>query len=309
MKKLLRSLECFFLAPASPRPIAVLRISLALVLLLQAFSLRHSFLDLLGNDGIVQGDLATYFSDSNAPRLSWITERLMQWNWPEVTVIQSICVIYVASLVLLLAGLFTRTASVTAWFLHWMLMNSSESTAYGMDAYAHVFLFYLIWVPAGSAFSLDVWLGRLRESASPYARLGLRVMQLQLCITYFCSALDKAKGPQWWNGEILWRALNLPVYRQYDFTWLAHWPTSLKVAGLMSLSLEGLYAVFIWPARTCPFWIMGIVGMHLGIALFLGLQLFGLIMCILTLSLFAVSPEPNLPQSYRVREEMEFNMA
>lgn len=284
--------EDFFLAPASPRPIAALRIGLAAVLLLQAYLLRAVTLDFFGNDGIVQGDLASHLVDTSLPRLSWLTDYLARWNISEAAGIHGACWVYVGALVLLGLGLYTRPAAVVAWFLHWVLMNTGESTTYGVDLYAHVFLFYLMFVPAGSAWSLDVKLGRLREEPSVAARLGLRVMQLQLCITYLCSAIEKSTGPQWWNGELLWRALNLPVYRQFDFTWLAHWPLLLKVGGWGSLALEGLYWIFIWPRRTRPFWVAGIVSLHLGIAVMLGLQVFGLIMCVLTLSVFAVSAAP-----------------
>ncbi len=292
MKKILARVDTFFFTPASPLPLAILRISLAIVLLLQALSLRGFALDLLANDGIVQGDLAAYFAEPGAPRLSWITAARASWGVPETMAIHGVCALYLLSLVLLFAGLFTRPTAVAAWLLHWTLLNSSESTSYGIDAYAHVFLFYLIWVPSGDALSLDVRLALRKGGPSVPARLGLRVLQLQLCITYFCSALEKAAGPQWWNGELLWRALNLPIYLQFDMTWLAHWPLLLKTAGWASLALEGLYWLFIWPRHTRPLWIAGIVGMHLGIAVFLGLQRFGLIMCVLTLSLFAVSAEP-----------------
>jgi hypothetical protein len=96
--------------------------------------------------------------------------------------------------------------------------------------------------------------------------------------------------------------VNLPIYRQFDMTWLAHWPLFLKMAGWGSLALEGFYWILIWPRRTRPFWIAGIVSMHLGISIFLGLQLFGLIMCVLTLSLFAVSAEPGTLLAGRKRE-------
>jgi len=293
VKHALSRFEAFFLAPASPRPIAALRIGLAVVLLLQAFLLRHDMIEFLASDGIVQGELASYFSGEGVPRLSLLTDFLARWHITETAGIQFACGVYGLSLALLGVGLFTRTASILAWLLHWTIMNTSDSTAYGVDLYAHVFLFYLMWMPAGDAWSLDVRLGRRREEFSPYARLGIRVLQLQLCITYLCSAVEKATGPQWWNGELLWRALNLPVYRQFDFTWLVNWPLLLKVGGWGSLALEGLYWIFIWPRKTRRFWVAGIVGLHLGIALFLGLHLFGLIMCVLTLSAFAVSSEPS----------------
>lgn len=56
----------------------------------------------------------------------------------------------------------------------------------------------------------------------------------------------------------------------------------------MSLALELGYCIFIWPKQTRAIWIAGIVGLHIGIMIFLGLHLFGLIMVCLTVCLFAV---------------------
>ena len=66
-----RAVSAFFFAPASARPLAALRVGLALVLLGQAWLLRGEVLDLLAHDGIVQGELARYLGGSGAPRAGW----------------------------------------------------------------------------------------------------------------------------------------------------------------------------------------------------------------------------------------------
>ena len=287
-----KRIESFFLKPASPRPIAVLRIGLALVLIAQAYMLRTTVLDFFAGDGLIQGDLATYLGISDAPRVSWIVKILAPYGISETACIFATCWVYLISLVLLCLGLGTRVASVVAWLLHWTLMNTGYHTAYGVDLYAHVFLFYLIWMPAGDALSLDSLVRGRSNIPSSAARLALRVLQVHLCLSYFFSGVEKAQGIQWWNGELLWRALSLPVYYQFDMSWLAQWPFLSKVGGWSTLFFELGYSIFIWPKATRRFWVMGMVGLHLGIAVFLGLGLFGLIMCVLTVSVFGVSSEP-----------------
>ncbi|MEO5969215.1 MAG: HTTM domain-containing protein [Bdellovibrionia bacterium] len=284
----IEKLQNFFLMPASPRPLAVLRIGLALILIVQAFLLRNFVLDFFSQDGIIQGDLANYFISPYTPRLSWLVNALSPFNVNETACIYGTCSVYGMSLIFLGTGLFTRTASLVTWFLHWTLINTSRTTSYGVDLYAHVFLFYLIWIPAGNAFSLDVALGYRSDEATSEARLGLRIIQLHLCISYFLSGLEKARGDQWWNGELLWRALSLPVYHQFDMSWLAFWPLLSKLGGWTTLFFEIGYCLFIWPKFTRRIWIAGIVFLHLGIAVLLGLDLFGGIMCLLTLAAFGV---------------------
>jgi predicted DCC family thiol-disulfide oxidoreductase YuxK len=287
----LRKVENFFLQPASPRPLAALRIALALILLAQAWMLRHSVLDLFSNDGFIQGNLASALSSPNVPKISWLVHVLAPMHVSESALLFGVCGTYIVALILLGLGLFTPVATASCWLLHWTLMNTGESTNYGVDLYAHVFLFYLIWMPAGGALSLDsLRKGRLEASSS--ARLGLRVLQLHLCISYFCSAIEKASGVQWWNGELLWRALSMPVYRQFDMSWIARWPLLSQTAGISSLVLEMGYCIFIWPKATRRFWVLGIVSLHLGIAVLLGLHLFGIIMALMTWMVFGVSAEP-----------------
>lgn len=292
MKKAWNALETFFLEPATARPLAALRIGLSLVLLLQAYMLRTSLVDLFGGDGIVQGELAVFLVSPYAIRISDLAALFSPLGLAEHSVLVMTGLLYVFSLCFLLLGFYTRTAAAFAWFLHWVFVASGETTSYGVDLYSHVFLFYLIFAPSGAAYSLDLAYGRTRPDPTPEARLVLRVMQLQLCITYLMSFKDKAMGEQWWNGELMWRVLTVPLYQPADFSWTAHYPFLLMMGGWMSLLLEGAYFIFIWPRRTRWLWIAGILALHAGIALIMGLQLFGLIMCVLTFTVFGFTPEP-----------------
>jgi hypothetical protein len=291
-RRLTRAVEAFFFTPASARPLGALRIGLAAVLIAQAWMIRAQILDFFAQDGIAQGELARYYSVSGAPHLAWLVERLSPLGISEASCIYAVCGGYFLSLLLLFTGFHTRLAAVSAWFLHWTLLNTGHASVYGVDRYAHIFLFYLMCVPAGRAYSLDVALGRVSSASTAAARLGLRVLQIHLCLSYLASGIEKSSGAQWWNGELLWRALSLPVYQQFDMTWLAEWPWLSRVGGWATLAIETGYCVFIWPRRTRKLWILATVALHLGIAIFLGLHVFGATLCVLTVALFGFSPEP-----------------
>jgi len=157
--------------------------------------------------------------------------------------------------------------------------------------FAHIFLFYLIFIPSGRVWSVD----RMRCANALRcwtARLSLRVLQIHLCAVYLSSAIDKVVGPQWQTGEVMWRALMLPVYNQFDFTWLAFMPWLAKAMAWGSLAIEFGYVLFVWPKATRKVWVALTVSLHLGIALFLGLHVFGFLMTFFTLTLFGISAEP-----------------
>lgn len=283
----------FFFKPATARPLAAVRIGITALLLIQAVVLRDWMFPFLSSDGFIQKPVADALWTSalpNIPNITW----LMQWLLPfsEPTSIVIVSVSYLISLIFLASGLYTRLFSVLTWFFHWTIYNSAFTLHYGVDMYAHVFLFYLMFTRSGDCWSVDAW--RRSEPAEPSAvnRLGLRAMQIQLAMSYLATGLWKAQSEQWWNGDLIWRALTLPLYQHFDFTRLGHWPFFFIFAGWMTLLFEIGYIIFIWPRFTRWIWIAGIMGMHVGIALFLGLEFFGVIMCILTGALFGISPEP-----------------
>ena len=290
-EKIKDKVRIFAFQPASARPLAAIRIGVGLILLLQAYMTRSAIWDFFSSMGLLQGELARALSNPTVPQLTWLRDALAPLGISESWCIATVCLTYVISLLFLTCGFFTRAAAVFSWFLHWVLMNSADSTNYGIDIYAHVFLFYMIWAPVGDAYSVDALLRGQIDRVSSSARLGLRVMQIQLCIAYLASGIDKSMGIQWRTGDVLFRSVSLPLYRQFDMGWLANWPQLAFLGSWSTLILETGYCVFIWPRTTRKFWILGIVGLHLGIVFALGLTLFGLIMCLLTISAFAISAE------------------
>jgi hypothetical protein len=277
-------LETFLFAPASPLPLVVLRTGLALTLLLQAIYLIPPLFDLYGTSGILQGDLAQYDPRTPFGIQFWIGA-FAHLGFSEHTAIGTIFAVYVTSLVALLFGWHPRLATFFTWFTH-MLLNHSQTTGYGLDQFSHMALFLMLFFPWPDFATLR------RVKPSWQARLSLRVLQLWLSIAYLGAGLAKAVGPQWWSGEAIWRSVMLPTFVQMDLSWLAFHPWIPRAAALGTLLVEIGYPFFIWPRRTRALWIALTIGMHLGIGVFLGLWLFALVMIVLTVSAFAISPEP-----------------
>jgi hypothetical protein len=276
------AVQRFFFAPASPRPLIALRIGLASVLILQALLIWPGALRFYAGDGLVQEAIAPFFSEPGTPQLATIAAFFAKYGIREAATIAALGIAYIGALAAMAAGWHPRLATATSWLLHWTFMTSGSGSAsnYGVEIFAHVFLFYLIWMPCGN-----------KAEPSSCARLSLRVLQIQLCMVYFSSGYEKSLGAGWWNGEAFWNALMLPDYRQYDFGWLAYYPLIPKLGGWMTMLVETFYFVFIWPRATRPLWILAVVGMHLGIAITLGLTVFGVIMSVLTLMVFGVPAE------------------
>jgi hypothetical protein len=297
-----KNLAEFFLTPATARPLGFLRIGVCLVLLIQAYFLRHDIVAFCSTNGYLQGSLADYLGVAYTPKISLISDFLLKTtDISEASTIIAFSLTYVISLFFVCLGLWTKTFGIISWFTHWTLMSTNLTTAYGLDLFANVFLFYFMIFPVGDAFSLDSLRAPFLPPASWQARLGLRMMQIHLCIAYLASGIEKSTGVQWWNGEILWRVSQLPVYKAVDLSWVHLFPQVSMLAGWGTLLLEVGFCIFIWPKRTRIIWIPAIVGMHLGIIFFMGLHLFGAFMAVLTPAIFGISPEPVTTAEANVR--------
>lgn len=282
----------FVTAPASARPLGVFRIGIAAVLLAQAVTLAPHVLDLFGELGIMQRPLIDATVLPGLPRVGWLSDLLATWGIDDAGTACGLFLAYVASLTCLLIGWRTRLAASGAFLTHLMLKTSGIASTYGIDAFATITLFYCVVLPVGRALSVDVGTGRVSGAPTPLARLALRVLQVHLCVVYLTSGLEKASSPQWWNGEAIWRAAMRPDLGQFDFSWLASVPWLAQLFGWGTLAVEIGYAGFIWPTWTRRPWALATIGLHLGIAVSMGLGFFSAMMALLTASAFLISPEP-----------------
>jgi hypothetical protein len=277
-------------APAGGRPLAALRIGLAAVLLGQAFEIAGSLHALYGEHGILQWVVNPYNDPPGLPRLTWVVAALAPLGVGAAAAVQGVFLVYVASLACLLLGWRTRTAAALAWLTHLMMKVTGSANIYGVDEFAHIGLFYCIWMPVARAWSVDRW-GRPDEPTWE-SGLALRVLQLHVCLVYFSSGVEKATGEQWWNGEAIWRALLRPDFGQYDMTWLAEHAWVAVLAGWGTLAVEIGYAFFVWHRRTRPLMVAATIGLHLGIAVMLGLGSFAAVMIVLNVAAFLVPRRP-----------------
>jgi hypothetical protein len=100
---------------------------------------------------------------------------------------------FLAAIVCLTLGFFSRTASVIVWIGHLSFVHRSYIAWYGVDAILSVLLLWLIIGPAGGAYSLDNVLRRYwrrreglalaSDPSSPpsgAANLAIRALQLHV---------------------------------------------------------------------------------------------------------------------------------
>ncbi len=180
----------------------------------------------------------------------------------------------------------TRAAALVACYAHWTLNVTGSLSTYGLDMFASILLFYCVVAPVGDAWSLDARGTRLRSSVSN--RIWVLLLQAHLCVVYLSAGLSKAHGADWWNGDAIWKALMQPQFHHnIDWSWLPWVPGIALALSLMTLVFESGYVLAVFVPRLRTVWLASIIGMHVGIAVFMDLRLFAAIMIVFNVAAFA----------------------
>ncbi|WP_405862362.1 HTTM domain-containing protein [Streptomyces sp. NBC_00090] len=210
-------------------------------------------------------------------------------------------VCYAAALVtcaLFLLGWRTRAVSVLFAVVVVSFHARALFMADGGDNLMVLMAVYLVFTACGRRWSLDARRARLQASAGRTAdprgdglrrhlgdarivlttvlhNCGMFVIAAQVCFLYGCAGLYKVQGPKWGDGTALHYVLNIDLFRP--------WPElSQMVAGQhMLIAVVGYLTVLVQVAF--PFVLFGrlkypvlilLLGMHLNIAVLMGLPLF-----------------------------------
>ena len=289
--RLIGTVRAFLQRPSTDTWLTLLRVGIGLHVVLSTFALQDSwnlFLSGSGNALITRefGEAMVSAQSRLIPRMQSLLSGGALLGLSEQT---SLLLVWLATVVAgcaLIAGLFCRTAAVTAWLLHLCVAKSSGVLSYGVDNLATIALFYLMLSPLPDCRALDATLWPRRAVDGVLVGMFRRVLQLHLCIIYFFGGFTKALGSGWWNGENMWRALTRPPFDVLPTEMVASWHAVLPALGISVWLIELLYPVLIWPRKTRLLWLVLICGMHFGIGFAMGMHLFAVVMIVLNVAAF-----------------------
>jgi len=282
----------FWFTPSKPHTLCVIRICTGGMMLYTHAVWAYGSAEWFGPNSWIPVDTA------RATALPYAWSHLFYVESPAV-----LMALHIAALVvflLLTLGLFSRVMSVAAWLLTVAYCHRMQGALFGLDQINAILGMYLMVGPCGAVFSLDSWLKNRRSDKSQSEKpliaapavstnIAIRLMQLHLCVIYLFSGIGKTKGGMWWDGSATWFSIANYEYQSLDMTWLASAPWLLALLSHITIFWEIFYCALIWPRRTRPIMLAIAVGVHLGIASFLGMITFGTIMIVANMSF--VQPE------------------
>jgi hypothetical protein len=285
----------FLFPPETDKWLAVLRIGLGLQVAVYALFLRTDWHYLFASTGkgLVSrelGEAMTSFDSPLIPKLGWLVALGGYAHIGEDAVLSIAWACLLCMGILLLLGLFCRSAAIIAWFLHLCGAESAGLFAYGADNFMTTGLFYLMLSPLPDRYSLDYSLLKIELKGPQLLGFWRRVLQVHMCFVYFIGGLAKCLGNGWWNGSNLWRALIRPPFNLISPDILVRFKYLLPMLGVWICLIEVGYPVFIWIKKTRFFWLVCILAMHAAIGLAMGMYLFALVMIVLNLAAFGVRP-------------------
>ncbi len=275
MRVLVERWNQFFFAPVPLLPAALFRIFLSVTMLIM-YSIR--FVDwrfYFTDHGFVRGvDAADVLPEFFRPSFSW-------YPVSEGAVV-GCQILFLVAIFLLMLGVGARLMALVAFVLHLAFMQRNFSIVYGADIVVTFLLFSLIFINSGrrlSVLSRSRTLGRVpSEIDEIVSTMGVRLLQIQMCIIYGYTGLEKLKGPSWWDGTAVWAVLGNQQIAMFDATWLRHAPILIMAMTFVTVLWEIYFPVLIWlkPFRR---WVL-LLGLllHIGIAATVGLVFFSLVM-------------------------------
>jgi hypothetical protein len=285
---------------ASYKPLAILRIGTAAVLLLQAVVLWKYRDLLLAEYGPVPWMVSGLFVDPWLPKLSDFAPLAGRVGIGSAGLVELVLLVHAAAAAALLAGWHTRSAAIVTWATYVPLKTTGFLFTYGIGGMLLIALFYCVVMPVGRAWSVDERRAPAAVHPGEDAALAVLVLRIHVSLIYLGAGVSKAVGPQWWSGDAVWRALSLPQFQQFDPAPLAGYPLLLQAAAIVALASQLLYPALVW-TRARVFIVVLTELIHLGIAVFLGLWLFSAMMMVLNAAAFGEAVWNALDRRLRAR--------
>jgi hypothetical protein len=262
-------------APQKTRALRVLQAAIGTMLLYRVFSELPFVAYFWGPHGVGHGSSR----DLLGPIVGSLTDKIFATDAGALGIVGLLGLAALG----LVAGWQTRLATVVALIAFVLLGIRLPELPDGGDTAARLLLLYLLFVlPRGATAkpgSPAVW----------FHNLGVLAIAMQIMMIYATSGLLKAAGQEWFQGTALYyigqaESLTTPAVRE-----VAKHAAVTTLGSYFTVLYEVLFPVAVLSPLRVPWVILGI-GLHVGIALALGLVSFSIIMIGMDL-FFITDPE------------------
>jgi hypothetical protein len=275
----LRAWNRFWFAPISARPLGAFRVVFGVLMLCNLAFLAYDIDHWYTGAGLLQGNEAREVAGPlRYSVLNTIQHPLAVRIYFAATAVIAL---------LLTLGWHTRVMSVLFYLTFLSIHQRNIVTCSGADALVMIMTFYIMLSPCGAAYSLDARRASRRRGTLaeplivPWAQ---RLIQLQIAVIYFNTAVLKCNGENWLNGTAIHYVLNNIEVGRFRLDPLSQYPLAINVLTYGAILIEFALAFFLWFRETRPWAILGGLALHGSILLTVNVPIFGELMsaCYLT---------------------------
>jgi uncharacterized membrane protein YphA (DoxX/SURF4 family) len=266
--------------PVPAERLAALRIGVGLVMLIDLFA-TYRFTDFYGLLGLTDhaavdrwfsvNRLFEIGSSGRTPTSFFLFLAPMAWMLTSLGLVFGFC---------------SRLCALGAWLIAIRVHNYNWPLHNGGDMIKIIILFYLMLSPCGAVWSLDA-MRRDRDESIPKPILippwALRLLFIQLALTYCCNGLMKLMGPDWKDGSAMhWVMGDLALVRwSPNQLPLPDWLLRATTWAVMAWEIS--FPILVWNPRLRP-WVLALgVLFHLSNLVLIEVGMFPLYMLCLYL--------------------------
>jgi hypothetical protein len=265
----------FFFEPKSPKPMAIFRLEIGLLVLCNQLLIAPDLYTWYGEKGVLARQTAKMLSGGGGLNL-------FDYLPASDSSVLALFLLSVLAAITLAAGFFTRTSALLV-FLTLTTFNHRDTLIINSgDSILRLAAFFLTFSRAGDVYSLDRKLalrqGKKRDPFKPSAPWVMRLLQVQLCLIYLYTFCWKAMGSMWLDGTALYYTSRLQEFWRFHTPYIFEHLWTIKLWTWGTLVVEFALGTLLWIKELrYPILLAGVL-LHLGIDYSMNIPLFGQIM-------------------------------
>jgi hypothetical protein len=248
----------FWFQPVETSTVALFRVAFGLLAIGYTLSLAPVLFAFYSDDGILPAQ-PTY-----SGTLAWG----MLGFFPSDASVVLFYFLLLVGTIALLVGFRARLAALVVFVCLISFGRRDPWVLNSGDLLMQVLAFYMLFMPSGTALSVDRWLGEPRRFWEFPARAiwPLRLVQVQVSILYLAAVWAKVRGVTWNDGTAVSYAFRIDDVARFPVPGFV--TDSLVLANLLTygtLAVELSIGILVWNRVLRPWVLLLGVGLHLGI--------------------------------------------
>ncbi len=275
---LLKPLNHFLFAPASPLPMALVRICMGLIVLQDmVIHLLPDFKLYYGENAIIpiESTISKYWFKEPNFDLMLVLPHDDTWRF-------ALFILCIVAAFCMTIGLFSRISMITVFLCLLSFDSHQELNQNDGDVFIRLACMILCFSNAGDALSIDNLLRSLRQDwrvtgfanplSAPWAQ---RWLQLQLAFVYWHAAMSKIAGEGWVSGLACYNSSRYEDCMRFPVPVLFDNLFTIKCLTWGTILIEISLFTLVW-FQEFRYWVLlGGLALHLGIEWTMNLPMFG----------------------------------